>query len=362
MIKRNEGLDFLRGIAILLVLFRHLPVSLKFLPNFLFVVFIRIKSFGYIGVDLFFVLSGFLVSGLYFLKINNDRPPEIKKFLTRRAFKIWPSYYLYVFIMMFFGFYTKSFERNWASFSSALFHIQNYYLTDKLHLWSLAIEEHFYTLLSFIVFLMAKKNLKNFKKNIIVVISLCSLLPFLMRLIFTNHHSYMSHMRADGLFVGVLISAIFHFYHEYFVSLRKYQLPMLCLSFILFIPTFYYIDLANSGYWVRSFGFLMLHIGFGLLLICVLNSSDYVFRKCFNSLPGKFIQQLGILSYGIYLWHFDYNGAFHGLISKFNLSERNFFVGISLFSVYLFSIYLLGLISMNLIEKPFLKLRDRYFK
>jgi peptidoglycan/LPS O-acetylase OafA/YrhL len=80
---RLRELDFLRGIAILLVLLRHIHL------------FSFTKNMGWIGVDLFFVLSGFLVSGLLFkeyIKFGNIRP---KLFLIRRGFKIYPIYFLF---------------------------------------------------------------------------------------------------------------------------------------------------------------------------------------------------------------------------------------------------------------------------
>ena len=85
---RLRELDFLRGIAIILVLFRHQVVS-----DF-------IGKMGWVGVDLFFVLSGFLVSGLLFkeyLKHGNIKP---KRFLIRRGFKIYPVYYLFYIVFL----------------------------------------------------------------------------------------------------------------------------------------------------------------------------------------------------------------------------------------------------------------------
>src|SRR4051812_10077352 len=80
---RLRELDFLRGVAIILVLLRHIPL------------FDSTMRMGWIGVDLFFVLSGFLVSGLLFkeyLKFGDIRP---KLFLIRRGFKIYPVYFIF---------------------------------------------------------------------------------------------------------------------------------------------------------------------------------------------------------------------------------------------------------------------------
>ena len=102
--KRVESLDFLRGIAILLVLVRHIPSDFGFMSGVFLDIISKFKSVGFIGVDLFFVLSGYLVSGLFFHKINNGLEPNVSRFLCRRAFKIWPSYYIYLSVIFLIGF------------------------------------------------------------------------------------------------------------------------------------------------------------------------------------------------------------------------------------------------------------------
>ena len=84
---RIKGLDLLRGIAILLVLFRHCDIENNILHHF-----------GWLGVDLFFVLSGFLVSGLLFNEYKKIGKVKIGRFLIRRGFKIYPPFYFFVLI------------------------------------------------------------------------------------------------------------------------------------------------------------------------------------------------------------------------------------------------------------------------
>src|ERR1043166_5890812 len=86
--KRIHSLDFLRGLAVLLVLFRHLPNdNTSGVLHF-------IQAIGWTGVDLFFVLSGFLISGLLFTEFNRTGKLDVKRFWLRRGMKIWPSYFL----------------------------------------------------------------------------------------------------------------------------------------------------------------------------------------------------------------------------------------------------------------------------
>src|SRR5262249_62023019 len=87
---RLPQLDFLRGIAVLLVIANHLPGQLPIPSTGYFAPFVKVASdFGWTGVDLFFVLSGFLVGGLIFKEWQQRSAFDIRRFLIRRAFKIW---------------------------------------------------------------------------------------------------------------------------------------------------------------------------------------------------------------------------------------------------------------------------------
>ena len=90
-------LDFLRGVAILLVLMRHSPLASSKV-GYIAYPFALIGRMGWTGVDLFFVLSGFLIGGLLFREIATRETLDIKRFIIRRGFKIWPSYYLNILV------------------------------------------------------------------------------------------------------------------------------------------------------------------------------------------------------------------------------------------------------------------------
>jgi len=97
---RNRSLDVLRGIAILLVLGRHF----NYFPLW--------RQAGWIGVDLFIVLSGFLISGLLFQEYKNTGKLDVRRFILRRGLKIWPSYYLLILAtMLFYVFIARASER-----------------------------------------------------------------------------------------------------------------------------------------------------------------------------------------------------------------------------------------------------------
>lgn len=156
---RLPQLDILRGVAVLLVLARHLAVGYPFAGRLQPLVRITF-DFGWTGVDLFFVLSGFLVGGLLFKEWRQRSRIDIPRFLIRRGFKIWPAYFIYIAAMA--VLYTADGSlgppRQALTLLSPNFaHFQSYLPTPLLHTWSLSVEEHFYLALPLILLLAARR-------------------------------------------------------------------------------------------------------------------------------------------------------------------------------------------------------------
>ncbi len=132
-------LDVLRGVAILLVLGSHAPVPAS-AAGWLQPFAVVWQRFGWAGVDLFFVLSGFLIGGLLFNELRIHSRLDVRRFIIRRCFKIWPSYYLCVFAAFLLtlarthGQFPTSFWIVWPN----IVHIQNYCMGERpiLHTWS----------------------------------------------------------------------------------------------------------------------------------------------------------------------------------------------------------------------------------
>lgn len=152
---RQRELDLLRGLAIILVLFRHYNI---FTPLF---------NIGWMGVDLFFVLSGYLVSGLLFKEYLKYGSIKAMRFLIRRGFKIYPLFYLLMIITIILQILIKKPLTSYQLFSELLF-VQNYFGNFYYHTWSLAVEEHFYVLLTILIFISIKFNWINSKKKVIL--------------------------------------------------------------------------------------------------------------------------------------------------------------------------------------------------
>ena len=354
-INRLRTLDFLRGIAIILVLCRH-----QLLFDFL-------KTMGWIGVDLFFVLSGFLVSGLLFKEYQKFGSINAKLFLIRRGFKIYPIFYLtYILyciprVLM----HKFDFEKDFYD----LIFVQNYALGwgyAYAASWSLAVEEHFYFALAFFLWLIFNKRLmsfeiqsqkfSNFERLLVSVL----VLVFLVRVI-TNYqypddnarNMTMSHLRIDSLLFGVLISFWYHFKNTLLSNFySKHQSKLIVISVLLlsFTP---FIEPVDS-YFVKTIGFTLLYVAFGIILIYFLinQNSDSQLNRLFSKTIVDYISKIGFCSYSIYIIHslVIYTVEFLPITNRF----------IQFFVVFFLSVFS-GIIMTNVVEKFFLNYRNKYF-
>lgn len=359
---RLRELDFLRGIAIVLVLMRHQQL------------FDFTTKMGWIGVDLFFVLSGFLVSGLLFreyIKFGNIKPGL---FLIRRGFKIYPIYYLSYFLYLVPKIIKHQFE--WKGLLSDLFFIQNYvYGWGYAYFpsWSLAVEEHFYFSFAILLWLGIKyacidlktdvgRKISNFEIGIIIIMISCLIARIISNIYFQGNgdkNFTMSHLRIDSLLAGALVSYLYYFRKEKLVLFfQSYKLPLMIFSFALlsFTP---FVDFEDS-FLVRTFGFTFLYLSFAILLIYFLLNGNInrQLDALFSQTGVDVISKIGFSSYSIYIIHGFVNFIF-ALLNNFFL--RNILNQTVLFFITSFTSIILGILMTLHIEKYFLNSREKYF-
>lgn len=305
----------LRGIAILLVLFSHYP-------------YVNWMRAGWIGVDLFFVLSGFLISGLLFSEVKREGSIAIGRFLLRRGFKIYPSFYVFI------GLTALLLPVLRSHFLAHAFFLQSYYPADMsiwVHTWSLAVEEHFYLVLPFVITLLVSARRLHWIPWIAFVLIICC---FVLRFESAAPHLWASHLRMDALFAGVAIGYVFHFAPEKFSAVsRWYLLPIAAL----FVVPAYTGPMGN-----RAVSAVMTTnlIGFSLLLIWALARR---FRYC------GWLAKLGTYSYSIYIWH--------QLVARlWQPLKHASFLGLW---GYIATALVIGIAAARLVEVPCLALRER---
>ena len=155
---RMLGLDLLRLLAIVLVLGRHIEVPPDAWHSAFRELFVAWKDNGGLGVDLFFVLSGFLVSGLLFREYITLGDISVTRFYARRAWKIYPSFYFLIAFTYFYYLYVIGYRIPVGVMFSELFFLQSYLRGAWNQTWSLAVEEHFYIALPLVLLFLAPKQ------------------------------------------------------------------------------------------------------------------------------------------------------------------------------------------------------------
>jgi peptidoglycan/LPS O-acetylase OafA/YrhL len=357
---RLLGLDLLRLLAVVLVLGRHLWRPPESLPDTPEAVFATWRRGGWVGVDLFFVLSGFLVSGLLFSEYKARGQFSVGRFYTRRGWKIYPAFFALIAVTMVFHVaLDEPYGRRQVA--SELVFLQSYVRGLWNHTWSLAVEEHFYILLPLTLALMLRINRGSpapFKP--LVALAACVAIGALVLRLLNWHyrssysnltHSFPSHLRLDSLFFGVAISYAYHFHTDWFVgALTPWRRWLVVGGALLLTPAFV-LRLETTPF-IYTAGFTLFYIGSGMLLVGVL-LSDLPRNRLVAGLGA-----LGAYSYSIYLWHMPVNEW--GISAFERVWGEPVRYGVRA-AVYVFGSLVLGVVMAKAIEVPALRLRDKWF-
>ena len=326
-------IDGLRAISVLAVLFYHSQIVISD---------IKLFNYGFLGVDIFFVISGYLISNILFEENKNHNFIKvILNFYVRRIRRIIPLLFFIIFISLLLGKFILTSSDYIDLENSSIFTIlfaSNFYfykiendyfaqsslLLPLLHTWSLAVEEQFYIIFP-LIFLFLKKLKLNYDLLIITLLFLFSLLAYiLIKDINENLSFYLFLTRFWEILAGVLI-----FYIEPFIKnkLNK-KVNQIILIFCLF-SIFYILLFFESRILIVLFSSL-------LILFYTKNNPTYYI------LENKVFTYLGKISFSIYLWHFVIF-AFSRYLNYFD--EFKF--------ILILLIFLLSIISYKIIEKPF---------
>lgn len=361
MKNRLLSIDFLRGVAILLVLTVHVTTFNVDYPNFLSSFLNFLNKGGWNGVDLFFVLSGFLVSGLLFKEWKLYKKVDVFRFLVRRGLKIYPSFYLFILftigIKIVFGH-----EFTISNIIVEAMYLQNYLDGLWKYTWTLAVEEHFYLLLGFSLFFLTKLKAKNpFKAFVISLIPVC-VAVLVYRCMFLEYrpfapftHFMPTHNRIDSLIFGVLLSYGFHFHRDIFDRVgEKMKIPFLILGLICVAPCWIFL---KSNPYIYTFGFTVNYIGFGMILISCLHLDFEKYKPV--AFIAKGIGKIGFYSYSIYVWHIPLKHGIYRTLAK--MTDDHWWINFFGILIYPALSIIFGVIAAKIIEIPALKLRDKYF-
>ena len=346
---RALELDFVRGIAILLALGWHFNgitgvAALDFIlaPG---------RLIGWAGVDLFFVLSGFLVGGLIFREFTQTGGFNGRRFLIRRAFKIWPVLYLYLLLLIATG------HRSWDSFLiQCLLHVQNYFRTPLSQLWSLAVEEHFYLGFAALATFAFAASARRSPRVIFGFVAIALIVGcFLARLYAASMQldpvsiQTLTHFRIDSLTAGVFL-AYLHCFHE--TKFQKLTEPKALLFGLALAIAVFDAFVPKHSFLGETVGFTLTYIGSAaFLLFC------YGFAPLGRFTLSRTIALIGVFSYPIYVFQFVPYRALEAAFTKLGITPNP-----AVFTLLKYaSAIALGALIAKLIERPSLALRDAIF-
>lgn len=361
--QRIASIDILRVIAVFLVIGRHSYVLLQYYE---YGPWVRMataiwQQVGWMGVDLFFVLSGYLVSGLLF---RNPDKLEGLKFFIRRGFKIYPAFYILIATTFVYYLVAQCTIEPSLFYSEVLF-LQSYAHHFWPHTWSLAVEEHFYILLPIFLWVLKRTQSNSdrpFNALPVAVLAVCiAALAGRVVLFLSGDMSYLrsewfdtTHLRIDSLAFGVLLAYWTNFAPDKLKFVQAHKREALLLAIVLIAPVAF-LDLDESGF-LNTIGYTFLYVAFGMIVLVSINSARLL--KFANTRAGRLMTFLGERSYSIYLWHFPTKLMVRSLFVNLLGQPAPTFTEIA---VYMIGSVILGLITAQLIELPALKLRERLF-
>ncbi len=355
----HPELDGLRFIAFLLVFIHNVPIiTSNHLLN-------TLHEYGWIGVDLFFCLSGFLITKLLIIESQKFNEINIRNFYVRRILRIWPLYFLYTAIAIYYilqivGWDTTLFKHisGIATFTYNFVYLTLTYKTYAVlfHLWTISYEEQFYAIIPLI--LRASKNIskRNAWVYLITIIILGNCIrAFLIYFRVSHPVIYMlPFTHFEAMLGGIAIG--FGLFDSFSSKTKGWILLLFGLisnAIVFFLPNTYEIG------WSLMLTYPLVGIGMTLIILSILRNENNSITKI---LRNKILVYLGKISFGLYTFHllcisitdqFIRNILGVGLENQTTMNWFLIFAG-------LITTIVISIASYILFETPFLKLRERF--
>ena len=362
-----ENIDGLRFFAFLPVFLRHsFHTEYDYIKEDGFYQFVsQFWLHGNLGVNFFFVLSGFLITFLLLNEQKLNSKIDIKAFYIRRTLRIWPLYFLTIFAGFFLFQKLKIFFGQVPNETASLlyyvtflsnFDIINSGLPDSSILsvlWSVAIEEQFYLFWPWIIFLLKPKRYLYVFAAIIVA-------SLYFRFLHLDSHPHMLkyHTMAviSDMGLGGMV-AYFSFYSQKFVDFfRKLSKPWIIITYIL---GFVMIGYSNTLFEIPVLK-VSKNLWLSVFFAFIIMEQNYSENSFFKVSNWKTVSHLGKWTYGLYCLHFI------GILTATTLSKllgmNTTMLGVVFFetSLALVITIIISYLSFNWFEKPFLKLKEKF--
>ena len=358
-----HGLDHLRAVAIIAVLCFHYQFFGH--PEWERG---RISGFGWTGVDLFFVLSGFLIAGQLFESVAKGKPVSLREFFIKRFFRIIPPYLLVLALYL-----VIPAVREWGHLSPLW-----KYFTFTLnfgqdpgkygtfsHAWSLCVEEQFYLLLPLVFWLFSFRKPGKKPFYLVGALFIAGIIfrqlswkffgePYLNTDAFGAKWNefvyYPTYNRLDGLLAGVSIAGLFTFYPAVKLWVNRHCYIILLTGIALLIAA-WQICRVYASYDTSTYGFPIISLAYGLVLAAFVSPSCIFYR-----LKSRVTSFIATLSYAVYLSHKIIIHLVQKLLEGFGVDKNSVWTML----VCVICVIAVALLMRYVIEKPALRMRNRF--
>jgi peptidoglycan/LPS O-acetylase OafA/YrhL len=354
---RANGLDTLRATAIALVFMYHYMVFVSDQPTFGWA-----SEVGWAGVDLFFVLSGYLIANQIFAGLTKGRRVSLKFFYIRRAMRTWPAFW--VVLAVYFIFPNQVGGDTLLPLWKYLTFTQNFGLhggTSFSHAWSLCIEEQFY----FVLPILVLAGVWDAKPKAWALMSILLGVGIASRTVLWFSHGqlkggyypyiyYATLCRFDEFLPGIAVAMIKSFYPSTWDALTKRGHSILAVGLIItavmlvLADRLYLVKGYGYGLFMTSVGFSMLAIAFSVLIIAALSPSSWLHRV---RIPGAY--HVALWSYSEYLSHKAIATFVKQQFVRWDLPQAWMLAAITM------ACLLAGWMLSSVVEAPFMRLRNR---
>lgn len=363
--KRIFGLDLLRFFAIMMVMFIH---GNLLLPEYIVE---KISLFLIDGVSIFFVLSGFLIGGIFIRSIESAKKIKLKfifSFWTKRWLRTLPNYYLILTILvLIFLINNRKIEANiieYYLFIQNLKWPQSSFFPES---WSLAVEEWFYLTIPIII-LFVYNFLKNLEKTIyytsffiILSVSILRYLKFqeIGNINYDLEYRKIVIYRLDSLMYGVAASSFFYYHRYYWKKFKNY---LVIIGMLVLLINKIYLNYYSSGFYLVNIVFIIESIS----IILILPFMYYL--QVNNNFFRYLIFHIAMISYSMYL--INYSIVQYELIPIINwknlyifLSKYTYFahtiIWLLKYGIFWLLTIFLSTLNYKYFEVPIMKLRDK---
>lgn len=310
-----------------------------------------------LGVTMFFIISGFLITYLLLLEKQNFKNINVLKFIIRRSLRIWPLYYLAIILGYFLVVYAKYPHPNYVA---NVFFLNNFNAIKTLqwqfpfaHFWSICVEEHFYLVWPLILFFLPIKRVWIGALLLILLsIGFRYYCTITIGSEYLQHNLYLHTLsRVDEILVGAVIACI-HFFKPIQINISIWVRLLVYAALLFFICI-----QPQSDYWVWGI-YSVLYKKYIYLAGISFWMLNYLFnpQALFNFKQKNVLHYLGKISFGIYIYH---NMIIPVYITRFVyvFNAKNFAL---YFLCYFIFLIIISIISFEVYEKYFLKMKERF--